>query len=472
MTQSFIFYRIEFMSEKNAALIRTHLPGFYKTLFSLALPITLQNLMQVFVNMLDTIMVGQLGAAEIASVGLGNQIYFILNMILFGTSSGGAIFISQFWGKNDIKGIQKTLGIMLGFSIFVSIVFTIAALFIPEFLISLYSKDPVVILYGAKYLRYVAISYIFLAISFPFEFAFKSTNHAYLPMICTTISIILNAVFNYIFIFGLKTEFFTIEPMGVAGAAIGTVISRAAGTSVLLIYSSLKKFEILGSLKNYFPFSKKFVLKYISVALPVLLNETAWGMGITFQNSIFAHTGTDAIAAFNITGTISQLTWVFFIGTGNAAGIILGKKIGAGNFEEAKLYTYRFAWFLPSCAALIGLFLYPLSSMLPYIFNVDPSILLQAKKMLTELICFYPFNAFCMFFIVGFCRAGGDTKYAAFHDIFWMWFIAIPAGYIAAFIFHLPPNIIYLCLLSEGFLKTFAGLLRLKSGKWLKDITN
>ena len=95
MTQSFIFYRIEFMSEKNAALIRTHLPGFYKTLFSLALPITLQNLMQVFVNMLDTIMVGQLGAAEIASVGLGNQIYFILNMILFGTSSGGAIFISQ-----------------------------------------------------------------------------------------------------------------------------------------------------------------------------------------------------------------------------------------------------------------------------------------------------------------------------------------------------------------------------------------
>lgn len=471
MTYSFIFYRMCRMTKKSTSLIRTHLPGFYKTLFSLAVPITLQNLMQVFVNMLDTIMVGQLGAAEIAAVGLGNQIYFILTMILFGTSSGGAIFISQFWGKRDIGGIQKTLGIMLGFSIFVSIIFTAAALFAPTFLIGLYSKDSVVIFYGAKYLRYVAISYIFLAITFPLEFAFKSTSHAYLPMICTAISIILNAVFNYIFIFGLETDFFTVAPMGVTGAAIGTVISRAVGTTVLLLYSYLKKFEILGSFKNYFSFSKKFVLKYISVALPVLLNETAWGMGITFQNSIFAHKGTDAIAAFNITGTISQLTWVFFIGTGNAAGIILGKKIGSGNFEEAKLYTYRFAWFLPACAAVIGLFLFPLSATLPYIFNVENSILMQAKKMLTELICFYPFNAFCMFFIVGFCRAGGDTKYAAFHDIFWMWCVAIPAGYIAAFVFHLPASFIYLCLLSEGLLKTFAGLLRLKSGKWLRDIT-
>lgn len=463
------------MLEKRTALLKTHLPGFYKTLFYLAVPIILQNLMQTFVNMLDTIMVGQLGAAEIASVGLGNQIFFILNMILFGISSGGSIFISQFWGKNDISGIQKTLGIMLLFSVSVASVFMLAALLAPEFLISLYSKDTAVISLGSKYLRLVAASYIFMAVSFPFQIAFRSTDHAYLPMICTVISILLNAFFNYLFIFGAEFSFFGIHvrvpAMGVSGAAIGTVIARTAETAVLFSYAFLKKFEIFSSLKSFVQFNRNFMLKYASIALPVIFNESLWGLGITFQNSIFAHAGTNAIAAFNITGTISQLTWVFFIGVGNAAGIILGKKIGAGNFEETKLYAYRFAWFLPACAIFFGLLLYPLSLLLPYLFKVGAETLFQAKCMLLELICFYPFNAFCMFFIVGFCRAGGDTKYAAFHDIFWMWCVAIPLGCAAAFAFHLEPRFIYLFLFTESILKTAAGLLRLKSGKWIKDIT-
>ena len=194
-------------------------------------------------------------------------------------------------------------------------------------------------------------------------------------------------------------------------------------------------------------------------------------MGITVENAIFSRMGTDAIAAFNITGTISQLTWVFFIGTGNATGIILGKKIGEGKKDETRLYENKFAWFLPLCAVGIGLLLYPLSFLLPYLFNVEPHIIKTARHMLYVLICFYPFNAFAMYFIVGFCRAGGDTKFAAFHDIFWMWTIAIPAGIFAAFVLKLSPPAVYFCLLTEGVLKTFWGLARLKSGKWLKDVT-
>lgn len=457
------------------SLLKTPLPGFYKTLFFIAIPIILQNLMQTFVNMLDTIMVGQLGAAEIAAVGLGNQIFFMLNMILFGISSGGAIFITQFWGKKDLDGIHKTMGIMLTFSTIVSLIFCIAALIIPEILIGFYSKDEVVIQFGAKYLRAVAPSYVIMAIGFPFQLAFRSTEHVHLPMICTGISFAVNAIFNYILIFGFSFDLFgiifSLNGMGVTGAAVATVIARTLETFLLIAISYSKKFEAAGKIQSFFKFDRYFVYRFIKIALPVLFNETFWGMGITIENAIFSHIGTDAIAAFNITGTISQLTWVFFIGSGNATGIILGKKIGEGKTEETRLYANKFAWFLPLCAIGIGFLLYPLSFLLPYLFNVEPEILKTAQNMLYVLICFYPFNAFGMYFIVGFCRAGGDTKFAAFHDIFWMWAIAIPLGIVAAFTFKFSPEAVYFCLLTEGAMKTIWGLSRLKSGKWLKDIT-
>ena len=197
-----------------------------------------------------------------------------------------------------------------------------------------------------------------------------------------------------------------------------------------------------------------------------------WGFGITFENAIFARAGTAALASFNITGTISQLTWVIIIGCGNAAGIIIGKYIGASQEKVARQYANRIAVFMPVLAFFIALFLYPLALSLPYLFKVDSAILVQTRYMLMILACFYPFNAFNMCYIVGVCRAGGDTKYAAFHDLFWLWFIAVPLGFISALVLHWPPYQIYICLMSENVVKAFFGILRLKSGKWLNNLTN
>ena len=146
---------------------------------------------------------------------------------------------------------------------------------------------------------------------------------------------------------------------------------------------------------------KRQLARFIKIALPVIINETLWSLGITTENSIFSHASTDAIAAFNITGTISQLTWVFFIGVGNGAGIIIGKKIGEGAEAEARLYANRFAWFMPVMGVVIGSLLFPLSFALPALFNVGPYIIRQARLMLRILMCVYPANAFNMFFIVG-----------------------------------------------------------------------
>ena len=453
----------------------TALPGFYSTLFTIALPIVLQNFLQTFVNMLDTVMVGRLGAAEIVAVGLGNQIFFILNMMLFGISSGGAIFVAQYWGKKDIAGIRRTLGITLALSFVLSLVFTAAALFFPRELIALYSSDERVIALGGAYLRRIALSYPLLSLSFAFQLAFRATEHVILPTVSTAVSFFINAVFNYLLIFGASVSVFgsvlTVPAMGVKGAAIATLVSRFVELAITVGWAYRKKYEACGGFSELFSFNGDFLARFIKIALPVIINETLWSLGITTENSIFSHASTDAIAAFNITGTISQLTWVFFIGVGNGAGIIIGKKIGEGAEAEARLYANRFAWFMPVMGVVIGSLLFPLSFALPALFNVGPYIIRQARLMLRILMCVYPANAFNMFFIVGMCRSGGDTVYAAVNDSVWMWFVAIPSACIAAFVLHADPCIIYACLQIDQILKACAGFVRVRNGKWLHNVT-
>ena len=451
------------------------LKNFYSTLFKIAVPIILQNLLQTFVNILDTVMIGQLGEAKIAAVGLGNQVFFLLNMMLFGISSGGSIFFAQLWGKKDINGIRKTLGITLSFSLVLSLLFTLGTQICPGFLMSFYSKEKDIIALGEDYFRVAGFSYPLMAISFAYQIAFRATGHVVLPTVSTAAAFSVNAVFNYLFIFGfhISLPFFdlNIPAFGIKGAALATVVARIVEFIIVIGYSYFKRFETCGKLRELFSFSKDSVGRYLKIALPVILNESLWGFGITTQNSIFAHAGQDVIATFNITGTVSQLTWVFFIGVGNAAGIIIGQKIGEGNDSLARKYAFRFAWFMPVCAVIIAQLLIPLSFLLPYLFNVKPSTIQQAKYMLYILICLYPFMAFNMCYIVGICRAGGDTVYSAVNDLIWMWCIGIPLGCLAAFYFKQPAWVIYIAIQIEQILKFFAGVLRLKSGKWLHNVT-
>lgn len=438
----------------------------FKSLFVIALPIILQNLMQSTVNMLDTLMVGQLGSVEIAAVGLGNQIYMLLNMVLFGISSGGAIFIAQFWGKKENSGIWKMEGVMFSFSIVIALIFTFASVFFPKFLIGLYSKDFHVIEIGARYLRIVAFSFPFFAMSFAFSMALRSTEHVKLPMVATMISLVLNAILNYLLIFGIG--FF--PSLGIVGAAIATCISRIVECFILFIVAYSKKYEVASSVKNLFSFTFFEVRKFIKIAFPVIINEAIWGLGTSMHSLIMGRTSTEAISAFNITGTISQITWVFFIGVGNAAGIIIGKKIGEGNESEAIKYANTLSWFMPVMAIFIGLLLIPISKFLPFMFNVEANILVQAKMMLMILMCCYPLNAFNMCWVVGICRAGGDTVFAAIIDVCFMWIIAIPLAACVAYFTNVQPYIIYICLLSEQIFKAIVGFYRIKSGKWLHNV--
>ncbi len=440
---------------------------FYKNLFTIAVPIIIQNFINSLVNMMDTVMIGRIGTVEIAAVGVGNQIFFFYTIILFGVSSGGAVFTAQFWGKNDLVGIRRTTGLCLLIAVAISGLFTAGSLWAPEWMIGLYSHDPALIAAGAAYLHTLSGAFFPFAVSFVLTLIMRSVERVRLPMVATIISLFLNVVLNYFLIFGVGP----FPTLGVVGAAAATVIARWAELSILLVAAYRKKYVMTGSFRELFGFRVPFVRRFFQIALPVMINELIWSAGITMQNIIFAQTSTEAIAAFSITTTVSQLNWVFFIGIGNAAGVLIGKKIGEGADGTAREYAFRIAGFAPLSAAGLGLLLIPLSWTLPLLFNVDANVFTIIDSMFIILALAYPFRAFNMAMIIGVCRAGGDTRFSVFYDVSFMWLFSIPLAALASFVFHVPAWFIYVILSAEDPLKMFFGLRRLKSGRWLHNVT-
>ena len=440
---------------------------FYRSLFTIALPIMFQNFINSAVNMLDTVMIGRLGTVEIAAVGLGNQVFFLYNLALFGLCSGASIFTAQFWGRRDIAGIRRNTGLCLILALAGAGLVTIAVSMAPERIIGVYSRDSAVIAAGAAYLRVLAPSFIPFGISMVFMHTLRSVEKVKIAMTATFIALSINAVLNYLLIFGVGP----FPALGVRGAAAATVVSRIAEMLILLGATYAGKYPLAGSPRELLGFNAAYVWRFTRIVFPVLINEITWSAGVSLQNLIFARTNTDAIAAFNIAGTVNQLTWVLFIGLGNGVAVLIGKKIGEGDDAAARDYAARITVFSPIVAVGAAGLLLLLSRFLPLIFNVNENVIAQTRLMFIIISVMYPFRSFNMSMVVGICRAGGDTIFCVIYDVAFMWALALPLAALAAFVFKAPVWVLFLCLNTEECFKVVLGLWRLRSGKWLRNVT-
>jgi putative MATE family efflux protein len=446
-----------------------HEKEFFRAMLFLAVPVAFQQLIQALLNMIDVWMVTRLGEASIAATGLANQIFFLMILFLFGISSGMAIFTAQFWGKRDTEQIRHVLGICLTIAVFVAAVFSLGALLVPERLMRFYTQDPRVVKLGSDYLRIVGLSYIFTAITVSYSSVLRSITQVALPMIVALLALVLKTALAYLLIFGIAG----FPALGVRGAALGTCIGRIFEMVLLLILVYVRKTHLAANPLSFFRFDRLFLFKVLKTSAPAALNEVLWSTGITIYNAVYAHIGTDAIAAVNINATIEDLMFVLFIGLGNACSVMVGNKIGEGGKEVVFEYGRRFIILGVTAGVFAGAAVYALREP---VIRWLPTISPAAANNLRGLMLVYALSSWLKIFnfmlFIGALRAGGDTRYAMFTELFTIWLVGVPSALIGGYVLHLAVYFVYALVLLEEAVKAVIVFRRFLSRQWIHDLVN
>lgn len=443
-------------------------PSFRRTLITLSLPIAFQNLINTTLNAIDSVMIGALGSNEIAAVGFANQIFLILWTMLFGICTACGIFISQFYGKGDEENIRKSVSINIVGSLVITIIFTLLAMLTPQMLIGLFTHDQTVIGLGSSYMTFVALSYIPMGITFAFSFALRAVGKPQIPLIISILSLFINAFFNYVFIFGK----FGAPALGVAGAAIGTVIAR--GVEFLLVISiTYAKVDILRvKLRHFTSISKDFLVKFLKTAAPVICNETMWSIGTAAYSAVFGRLSTDAVAAINITKVLENMMLVFFQGVGNAAGIMVGRKIGENKNEDAIRYANTFTYAVPIFSLIFSGLMLAARPLFLSLYNVDSGIIALTNSLILITALYLPFRALNYVQIVGTLRSGGDTVICLLIDTLGIWLLSLPLTFLTGIVLGWDVRIVYACSLLEEAVKFFIVIWRIRSKKWIRNLVH
>jgi putative MATE family efflux protein len=442
-------------------------PEYFQQLFKIGIPIALQQFFFSLLNMVGTVMVGQRGDVALDSVGVAGQVYFLLNLFLFGVVSGSAMVTAQLWGKKDILKIRKVLALCLWMSIAISGVFLVLAETIPAQIVGFYSSDPQVIALGSNYLRILAGAFIFFAITFSFGLVLRSIGNVKLPVSISIASLGLNILLSYGLIFGK----FGLPEMGVLGAAWAAFISRALECATLLIVTYRTRSPVAASPRELMSFDSRFFVRVMKPVLPVILNEIFWSLGITVYNAIYGHIGTEALAAINIMSTVDNLALALFMGISNATSVAVGNSIGAGEQGKAYRFASRSLGLGVSLAVLVGAIVLLARHPVISLYKVSPEAASSAFHLLTILGLFLWIRGTNMTIIVGLLRGGGDTRFSLVLDGLIIWILGVPMALLGAFAFHLPIQWVYLMIMSEEVAKCIFGLQRYFSRKWIHDLT-
>ena len=306
---------------------------FFTRLYKIATPIALQNFIMSSLNMVGVVMIGQLGDAPVAGAALANQIFFLFTLLMFGFSSGAALFTAQLWGKQDIHTVRKVLSVSTALGLLGGIVFWGIAELTPNEAIGIYSSDPAVIALGSQYLRIFGWAFLFMPVSFIYSAVLRSIGDVNKPLVVTFTALTINTLLSYLLIFG-KLGF---PALGVAGAAGAALLSRILECGLLLWLTYRSGSPAAATLKELLSIDLQFALKILKPVLPVALNELLWSLGITTYNVVYARIGTEAIDAINIASTVDGLAFTFFLGLSSACAVIVGNQIGADEENEAFL---------------------------------------------------------------------------------------------------------------------------------------
>ena len=441
--------------------------SFYRTVIALVVPMALQNLINVGVTAADVIMLGAVGEDALSGASLAGQVQYIMTLFLFGLTSGATVLTAQYWGKGDKDAIEKILGIAVKTAVFVTALFTAAALVAPGMLLRIFTGDPVVIAEGIKYLRIVAFTYVMIGITQAYLYIMRSVERVIVATVVYLLSLICNIIMNSIFIFGL----FGLPAMGVSGAALGTLCARILEVVLVAGYARFFNKDIKLRLRYVIHSDKVLFGDFMKYALPVVINEVMWGLGTAANTAILGHMGSPVVAANSVAQVARQLATVVSFGLSSAAAIYLGKTIGEKRMEHARAYAKRFIGLSLIMGVLGGAVILIASPVASAFLSLSAEAKDYLRIMFFVMSYFVIGQALNTTMVVGIFRSGGDTRFGLILDVSTMWCCSILLGFLAAFVFKLSVLVVYMILMSDEIIKIPITSWRYRSCKWLRDVT-
>ncbi len=450
--------------------------AFYRRCFAVAIPIIIQNGITNFVNLLDNIMVGQIGTIPMSGVSIVNGLIFVFNLCIFGASSGAGIFTAQFHGSGDQKGVRYTFRFKFLICSLIALLGTALFYWGDEFLIRLYltgdgdvATAEAVLAEGVKYLHMMLWGFLPFAITNVYGSTLKECGNTVVPMVGGVTAVLVNLIFNYILIFG----HFGFPALGVQGAAIATVLSRFVELAIVAGWTHLHRKEnpyILG-VYHSMHIPGKLLKPILIKGLPLLVNEALWSGGMAFLNQCYSTCGLDVVPATNISSTIFSLASVAFLSTGNAVGILMGQMLGSGCSEDRVREDNRKLIAMSVAIGLIfGGLMASISGVFPKLYNTDDSVRQLATWLICINACAFPFNSYtnATYFTL---RSGGQTMVTFLFDSCFVWTVCVPLAYCLSRFTDMGIIPLFAICQSVELIKCCIGGYMLKQGKWIQNLT-
>lgn len=439
---------------------------FYRQLASLAIPIAAQQMITVGVNMMDNIMLGQLGEVPMSGATLANNFITIYQIMCMGLGMGASVLVSRFFGMGDQKNVKKAINIMFRLELVIASFFAVISLLMPASVMGIFSMEEAVITAGTGYLMISAPCFYLNGYAVTTSLVMRSVGKANIPLYSACVSFFINIFFNWVFIFGKLGA----PAMGVNGAALGTLIARVVEFAIMMGFLFFKDETIGMRLKDLTMPVRELVPEYIRISIPVLISDTLLGVGNSVVAVVMGHIGSSFVAANAITTIVSQLATVVIQGISQASCTITGLTLGKGEVKKAQHQGITFA----ALGFIIGgvgcVLILLLSDLIIGFYNIEPETKELAGILMRALAFVIWFQAANSILSKGVLRGGGDTRFLMVFDILFLWVASIPLGALAGLYWHLPAFWIYILLKIDQFLKCFICVRRLMSGKWIKKI--
>ena len=435
-----------------------------KEIVRLALPIALQQFMTALVGACDAIMLGKLSQDAMSAVSLATQVTFVFNLFMFAFMAGENMFVAQYYGKGDYTGISQVFSLVTKICGCIAVVFLAGTLFFPEQLMRILTNEETLIVLGSEYLRVIGISYVFSGIAQTFLAIMKNCGAVNMSTLINGVMVILNIALNAVFIFGLSG----FPKMGIKGAALATVLATVVQFLWSVGYVLCRIRAVKFSLRSC---EKKLFGRFWQKAVPLLINNLAWGIGFSMYAVIMGHLGTDAVAANGIANISKNLVVCFCLGLGNAGSIIVGNRLGADRLQEAKEVGETLTKTAIIAGIVSGLVLIALSPFITKMVDLTPTARGYLQKMLLISSYYIAGKSVNCMTIGGIFAAGGDSKFGMLCDSVTLWCIIVPLGCICAFILKLPVMVVYFVLNLDEIIKLPVVYKHYKKYKWIKNLT-